>query len=61
MFRNEKNLKIPYLLIGGRLSIHFLKLFSQAMAMAIHNGKGEYFRDTILDALLFEGETILEC
>ena len=23
-------------------------------------GKGEYFRDTILDALLFEGETILE-
>ena len=24
-------------------------------------GKGEYFRDTILDALLFEGETILEC
>ena len=25
------------------------------------DGKGEYFRDTILDALLFEGETILEC
>ena len=24
-------------------------------------GKGEYFRDTILDALFFEGETILEC
>ena len=24
-------------------------------------GKGECFRDTILDALLFEGETILEC
>ena len=39
----KKNLKIPYLLIGGRLSIHFLKLFSQAMAMAIHNLSTPYF------------------
>ena len=26
-----------------------------------YSGKGEYFRNTILDTLLFEGETILEC